>query len=265
MLKNVLRALFKEPFFYFILIGGCLYQYYAIQIAPSEALHDEAIVLPASLNPVNLPKQDRSKVQAIVDNEVMYREAWRLRLYEQDDVVRNRLIQKMRFATMEDIAAQRPSEAQIVALYQTRPPESMLPEAYSYEQRFFSNNAPLSAQAIERILDRLHRSEHVDGQAFHMGNEFKTQTTEKMGNAFGGEFLKEFNTLDLKNTSRWQGPITSVYGLHFIKMKSHAPAQQAPLDDVRHALSERLADENTAKAYDNKMRKMASRYRVTYE
>jgi hypothetical protein len=265
MLKNVLRALFKEPFFHFILIGGGLYQYYAIQIAPSQAIHDDAIVLPASLNPVNLPQQDRSKVQAMVDNEVMYREAWRLRLYEQDDVVRNRLIQKMRFATMEDIAAQQPSEAEIVALYQTKPPESMLPQAYSYEQRFFSNDTPMSAQAIQRTLDRLNQGEHLDGQAFHMGNAFKAQTTEKMGNAFGGEFLKGFDTLDLTDTSRWQGPITSVYGLHFIKMKSHAPAQQAPLEDVRHALSERLADQRAAKAYNNNLRRMASRYRVTYE
>ena len=124
MLKDFIRATFKEPFLYFFLIGGCIYQYHASHIAPSQAIDDDEITLPASLSPARLTPADRDKLKTIVDNEVMYREAWRLRLYDQDDVVRNRLIQKMRFATMEDIAAQRPSEAEILALYQTKPPRA---------------------------------------------------------------------------------------------------------------------------------------------
>lgn len=265
MLKNWLRSMAKEPFVYFVLIGAGLYGLYALTQPPGQAMADKVIWLPESLNPAALDATERVKLKAMMDNEVMFREAWRLGLYEQDNVIRNRLIQKMRFAIMEDIAGQMPDEAQIMALYNTRTPESMLPERYTFEQRFFSNNKPLTHAAVQRLLERLNSGERIDGQAFHLGHIFSAQSTEKMSNHFGAQFASDFKALDVQNTTHWQGPVTSVYGIHVIKVNSYLPAQQAPFDMVRDRLADSLANVSNRQAFENKLLKIAARYPVKYE
>lgn len=265
MFKRAILFILKEPFLYFLLMGGVLYAGYANFVAPGQAIDDRVIVLPRALKADGLPMADQKRLKIIIDNEILYREAWRLHLYEKDDVVRNRLIQKMHFATMADISSKAPSQADILQFYQAKPPESMLPEAYSYEQRYFSKPTSLTADDLYKIKLKLNQGMPVESHTFYLGNEFKSQTVEKMGNSFGGEFLKGFDALNFKNLSLWQGPVESVYGYHFIRVKYHAPPQQAPLDQVRDTLSEKIASKSLTVAYEQKLSRLAEKYKIKYE
>jgi len=149
------------------------------------------------------------------DDALLYAEAKRLGLDEDDPIVRRRLVQKMEMLLDRRVELERPSEAVLAAHRAAHADALAPPPTFSLEQRFFSK-APAN---VEEAFAR-------EPEPFLHGREFQRLTEARASALFGPAFARALPSLD---PARWIGPITSPYGVHFLRggPDPRAPAPEA--------------------------------------
>ena len=64
---------------------------------------------------------------------------------------------------------------------------------------------------------------------------------------------------------RWQGPIPSGFGLHFVFVDERTPGTLPPLDAVRQAVQKEWLNERRLEAEQTLYRKLRDRYQIVVE
>ena len=144
----MLKSIFREPLVHFLVLGGLLFTAWN-WLAPQENAGPQAEVI--TLDQARLDhlqtlwtaqwKRDPSPedLKAIIDRhlrqEVFYREALRMGLDKDDDIIRTRLAQKMEAVSSDlSMLIQPPTEEQLRAFHAARPDLFTLPQAYAFQQ-----------------------------------------------------------------------------------------------------------------------------------
>ncbi|MCJ8269123.1 MAG: peptidylprolyl isomerase, partial [Psychrosphaera sp.] len=71
------------------------------------------------------------------------------------------------------------------------------------------------------------------GDAFALGRQFRQASATAIGKTFGADFYTQLTNLPLQ---QWQGPLTSAYGFHFVRVKQRQPAIQPAFEAVADAV-----------------------------
>ncbi|MBX2857249.1 MAG: peptidyl-prolyl cis-trans isomerase [Cellvibrionaceae bacterium] len=141
---NLVAKIMREPLLQFLLLGGLIF---AVDIFTSVNKEDpQLIVVDANRleklikifreGQGRLPKEDEvdNLIVKWTQNEIFYREAVALNLDEGDDMVRSRLILKMRNILFNRIIQQIPSDEQLLAWFELNREKYDTPSRYSFEQ-----------------------------------------------------------------------------------------------------------------------------------
>src|SRR5262249_35840153 len=127
-------------------------------------------------------------VDDYIDDEVLYREALRLGLAEDDEIVRRRLIQKLEFLRRDSFSTS-PSSAELRAYYNAHPDQFTTPARASFTQVFFSADHGGSNRALERAREAranwLTRFEIPEGDASSLEPEYSALTRGEVVRLFG--------------------------------------------------------------------------------
>ncbi len=154
----------------------------------------------------------RGMIDEYLNDEVLYREALRLGLDREDAVVRNRMLQKMKF--LQDQRVPPAAEADLQnwldeneATYQ-QAATMTLKQIYLGQQAAQQSIAKFAGKAInDQALSAL------DDGLLGIANRFENISTTELAGKFGLEFA---NSVDTLAAGSWQGPITSGYGQHMV-------------------------------------------------
>src|SRR4051794_27296445 len=166
---------------------------------------------------------DARELQGLIDDyirdEVFYREGRAAGLDRDDVVIRRRVRQKMEFLA-EDMSAVEPSDEQLAAHLASNPEKFRAEDRLTFRHVFLS--ATRRGNALEsdarQIADTLARaSTTVDtaafGDPFLLGEEFHAMLQGDVARTFGEGFARQVSTME---RGRWQGPIPSSFGAHFV-------------------------------------------------
>jgi hypothetical protein len=214
----------------------------------------------------------REELQGLVDDyirdEVFYREGRAAGLDRDDVIIRRRVRQKMEFLA-EDMSAPEPSEEQLGAYLRSNPERFKTEDRLTFRQVFLS--ATRRASTIDsdskQLANALARADAaLDtaalGDPFLLGEEFKAVSQHEVAGVFGDGFAKRISVTE---SGRWQGPISSSFGHHFVYISEKSPGILPPLDAVREAVRRAWSNARRLEAEQKLYGSLRERYEIVVE
>jgi len=259
--------------FQFLVLGGLLFALAPRPISSRDIALDSRSL--AALQAAQVQRLGRAaldddeahEVQArTIQDEILYREALRLGLDRDDNVVRQRLIQKVLFLA-EDLAGvpATPSEAELRSFFDatrgqwTRPARVRFVHVYA---------GPTGRDRLAELRDlAIAATSRTPGQPPDLGDAFPlpragTASHDQLAEEFGPGFADAVFGLA---PGGWSAPIASRHGWHLVEVVERFEAGPASFDEVRGQLPLTYLVARKKQATAAFLRQAATRYRITID
>ena len=258
--------LLREPLVHFAVLGALVFALFGNATSADErrividAARVERIAGQYAQNFRRAPSADEldALIRDDVKEEVYYREALRLGLDRDDEVVRRRMRVKMEAFgdTAEDIAA--PDDATLQRWLVAHPDRFAGEAVYAFDQRYLGSDAG-GAQAG---LAQLRGGRDYAGAAIPLPAQFEAIGAGEAAELFGDDFAAALDRLPL---GEWSGPMASGLGQHLVRVRQRHPAAPPRLTAIRQRVENdwraAMARDRTERAY----RTLLGRYNVVIE
>jgi len=272
-------ALLREPLLQFLVLGAALFGLFHL-VDKRRAETPTRIVI-SSARIANLAdgfartwqrQPSKEELQGLVDDyirdEVFYREGRAAGLDRDDVIIRRRVRQKMEFLA-EDLSVPEPSEEQLADYLRSNPERFRAKGHLTFRQLFLSatrraNTIDSDSQQLARVL--AHADAAVEatalGDPFLLGEEFHAVSQNDVASIFGDGFAKRIFVVEL---GRWQGPISSSFGQHFVYISERIPGSLPSLDTVRPAVIREWSNAQRLEAEQKLYSSLRERYEIVVE
>ena len=274
----ILRLL-REPLLQFLVLGAMLFALYNLVDKRSVEATEKIVVSTSQI--ANLRdgfartwrrSPTEEELQGLIENyirdEVFYRAGRAAGLDRDDAVIRRRVRQKMEFLA-EEITVPEPTEEQLAAFLASNPERFQTEDRLTFRQLFL--NPSRRTGTIDRDLERVRAAlSSADaatdatglGDPFLLGEEFHAVSLRDTAGSFGENFARQVFAAE---QGRWQGPIASTYGLHFIFINERTRGSLSPLDTVRPAVIREWTNARRLEAERKLYRSLRDRYEIIVE
>ena len=278
-LVRAIRWISHEPFFQFIALGALLF-------AGSEYINTREstphIVL-TRMEVAGIENNYRlqygasptaAQLQSLIDRyiqeEVFYREALKLKLGDNDEIVRRRLVQKYEFLQQDMGAPQSPTDAQLKAYFESHEGQYQIPERVTFSQVYFSVDRAGEAAAQARALRVLKLLEARGvtrapelGDSFPGAADYAEVTPTQVRRAFGSGSLDD--ELFELSPGHWAGPFRSGLGWHLVYVTARASASLPGFDEARDRVERDYTDSARATRSAEASARLKARYAIERE
>lgn len=249
-LISYLSWLVREPLIHFLLLGTALFLIHAWISQTKEEEPDNQRRIEISAGLIERLQETWSKqrkrpptpeeLQGLVDGhlkeEVFYREALQMGLDQNDTIIRRRLAQKMGFL-IEDLVPSNPSIESLTTFFTENIEKYREPTRITFTHIYFSKDYRDNAEAdaialLEKFKAQAQPLLRVSGHgdAFMLNHDYSNQSWQKVTQSFGRDFADAVFKLETKS---WQGPVTSAYGFHLVRVSQRSKSRLKTLDEVR--------------------------------
>lgn len=255
-----MKSILKQPLLQFLLGGFALFVLLSlVEGEPEDDTRKIIVTEPALLTFLQfqdkafddaqaralLASLDVDAMQRLIDDyvrdEIMVREAMSLGLDQNDDVIRQRLIQKIDFL-YQGFADQMPApdEAAQKTFYTENAERYQQPAAASFTHVFFSDRSRPdgeSARDAAELLGKLNANQTPFEEAGQYGDRFLFQrnyverSAQLIEDHFGPEMQGKI--FDATPSDTWIGPFTSKYGSHLVLVRSLLAARTLTFEEVQ--------------------------------
>ena len=271
-----MEKLIKEPLVHFLVLGGFLFLLYSFLNPQSENTEDYTILFNDSdLNRLVSAYQknwgyapDSSTLENLIQeeirSEIFYREALRMQLDHNDEIIRRRLRQKYAFLIKDISAEQEATEEELQIFYQQNAAKYRTQKLLSFNQYYFSpDKRKKPSSVIEGFLKQLKTNPQstIKDDPSHLPRTLKAKDLSDIRPLFGQDFaLRIFQETD----TGWLGPIASGYGQHLVEITAIDTVQQVPFEEIKDQVisdwKDAKLEEFNTKLYQN----LQSQYQVKY-
>jgi hypothetical protein len=271
--------LLREPLLQFLAFGALLFALYGfvgrraaeapekIVVSASELAHLSDAFVRTWRRPPN-EQELRGLIEDYIRDEVFYREGRAAGLDRDDVIIRRRVRQKMEFLAGE-MSLPEPSDAELAAYLASNPEQFRAEDQLTFHQVFLSasrrsDTIDSDSKRLASVLARAGGA--VDstalGDAFLLGEEFRDVSPSKITSIFGESFAKQ---LSLMEQGRWQGPVPSGFGQHFVFISGWVPGNLPPLSAIRPAVQREWANARRREAEQKLYASLRRRYEIAIE
>ena len=265
-----MKSIIKEPFFHFILLGGLIFLLYGflnkdaqhpegydIVITPDEQVK---MAVQYQKNFGALPDSTIMKnlIAAEIKNEIFYREALRLGLDTDDEIIRRRLKQKYEFIQMDNLTGEEPTDQELKSFYEKNQDRYKTPEAYSFEHHYFSPDK--RSDPSEDALVFMNKG--GIGDAFHIPSPLNNQDVDDLRNAFGFQFSEEIKALDQENA---KAVIKSGFGIHVVQLLSKSGSLVIPFEEAKFQVFQDYTNQARNSTNEDMYERLRDQYEVVVE
>lgn len=226
--------LLREPMVHFFALAGLLFAVQAYfsaaqkpQILVDQATADFLIRQREDLELRLLSPSERAEViDAYVEDEILYREAYRRGLDRGDSRMRRNMILKMRGLLTGEVEV--PDDAELAAYFEENRKKFRRPARYDIEQiRFYAGIA--LPDDLEAFLADDPETQRDGIQRRRMPQMTKTMIAGSFGPEAGKAILAATG-------SAWHGPFESGQGMVFFRVLARQPVVEADFEAVRSYL-----------------------------
>jgi hypothetical protein len=275
----LIARLLREPLLQFLALGATLFVLYGF-VGKRTADAPEKIVVSAS-RIANLgdgfartwrrpPSEQELQglIEDYIRDEVFYREGRAAGLDRDDTIIRRRVRQKMEFI-VEDMSVPEPNDEQLAAYLASNPERFRAEDQLTFRQVFLSatrrpNTIDSDSKQVASILARADAALDVTalGDPFLLGEQLSNVSATKVTNLFGENFAKHLLAME---KDRWQGPVSSGFGQHFVFISERTSGSLRQLDDVRPAVRREWANARRFEAEQKLYASLRERYEIVVE
>ncbi|WP_338465568.1 peptidylprolyl isomerase [Novosphingobium sp. ZN18A2] len=272
-LKQGARAMLREPLVHFLLAGAAIFAIWSN--VPPDPGERRIVVSEAMVTRLvdrwmetyhRPPTQDEidGMIRDDVKDQVYYREAQRLGLDRDDEVVIKRMRNKMESLAMSDAQAATPSDAELQALLDKDPAKYAPNPVYAFDQVYLGDDTPANRAAAKTALARLRAG--ADPRSIgkpiplpmHFDGVSSADIADQLGDDFAGALLK-------LPEGQWTGPVTSGVGLHLVRIDKRVLPRKPTLDEVRQRVENDWRSARSKQAIDKAFNEMVNGYDVVIE
>ena len=255
----------REPLVHFLVAGAAIWLVLAAQGEPVDpasrtiavTADDRARLALQWERTMQRPPTDAELdglTEQFIREEVLYREAIRLGLDQDDAVLRKRLASKMDYlaGSMAETAS---VSDQTLQQWLAQHPERFAPDvSYSFDQRWYAERA-----AAERALDQ---ADPV-GEPISLPAKMELTPRAEVEKQFGLAFAEALDRT--RPGQRWQGPVPSGYGWHVVRLRARETGEVPPLADIRDRVEADWRSETAAARKEQGYRLLRESYRITID
>jgi len=271
--------LLREPLLHFLVLGAALFGLFGL-VGKKDGEAPATIVISAE-RVTNLADRfartwrrppTQHELQGLVEDdirdEVFYREGKAAGLDRDDFLIRRRVRQKMEFLA-EDIAVADPSDDQLAAYLASNPERFRTEDRLTFQHVFLSasrRGSALHEDAKQIAATLVSANDTADaaaiGDPFLLGETFRQMPQSDVARTFGEGFARQLATAEL---GRWQGPVVSSFGAHFIFVDERTKGSLPSLETVREVVQREWLHARRIEADARLYRALRDRYRIVVE
>lgn len=246
-ISDRLKAALREPLAHFLVAGLLLFLFFAwrgnaVDPASRTITIDEAQVerLAASWSQTwqraPRPNEIDGLIRDYIKDEVYAREAIRLGLDQDDNVIRRRLRNKMEYLARAAVENARPDEATLQKWLMSHQADYATGAQYSFDQIYLAVDTAASAnrraQSVRQALTS-GADWTQQGDRISLPSSVEASDPADITRIFGDAFARSLTGM---KSSTWSGPVASGFGYHLVRMRAIVPGKPAKLPDVRQAV-----------------------------
>lgn len=264
---------FKDPLFAFLLIGAGVFAVesawraaqrdaeYTIVVPPAESRR-LAELWQAQTGRAPTPSELQGLLEEHVREEILVREAKRLRLDEGDAIVRRRLVQKLSFLADDLATGEAVDEAELRRYFEDNRERFETPAVVTFSHIYFSPEQRADARAdAERALAALDAEAwRSAGDPFMLGRTYAHASLERVRKDFGDEFAAAVASRPAEGA--WRGPLRSTYGQHLVRVDANTPARSPDYAAAKQRVVAEFDAERRAAANREYFEELRARYTV---
>jgi hypothetical protein len=263
-------ALLREPLVHFLVLGALVFVAMAGRapdLGERRIIVDEPVVaglvnhhVRAFRRPPTAEELD-GLIRDHVRGEVYYREALRLGLDANDEVVKKRLRNKMLAIAGAEAEAAQPSDAELQALLDADPARYAAPPRYRLEQIYLGPDAPALRAAAAAEIGRIPKGARpgIMTQPLPLPGRFDDASQTDLAEQLGDDFATALARLPV---GTWMGPLVSGFGLHLVRIDQRVQPPPPRLADVRQRLENDWRSSAIRKAQDAHLQQLLDSYDV---
>ena len=211
----------------------------------------------------------QSWIGRYVREEALVREARRLGLDRDDDLIRRRLVQQMEFIA-EDLAdrAAPVTRAELEAAYRARAEDYREPGVVTFTHVFVRDGDDGRAR-IRALAARLAGPDpgarpRALGDRFLYHRRYVERTLDEVDSHFGAGFAARLREIDV-DAARWQGPIRSEHGWHLVRLTDRIESMVPSLEEIEPALVRDLMQDRNRARVDAGLSTLVDRYEIALD
>ena len=263
-------ALLREPLVHFLVLGALVFVAMAGRapdLGERRIIVDEPVVaglvnhhVRAFRRPPTAEELD-GLIRDHVRGEVYYREALRLGLDTDDEVVKKRLRNKMLAVAGAEAEAAQPSDAELQALLDADPARYAAPPRYRLEQIYLGPDAPALRAAAAAEIGRIPKGARpgIMTQPLPLPGRFDDASQTDLAEQLGDDFATALARLPV---GTWMGPVVSGFGLHLVRIDQRVQPPPPRLADVRQRLENDWRSDAVRNAQDAHLQQLLDSYAV---
>ncbi len=162
----------------------------------------------------------------------------------------------------DSIAGIEPSEEELQAYLDAHKEKYTIAPVYSFKHVYIN---PEKHEDIKAFIASL-QTENLDVGYFNLGdsimldNVYENISTAQIARLYGLKFAK---SLDDVEVNTWQGPVTSGYGLHLVKIEKKSPRRVGTLEELSSEIKRDFRIGTQKKAINDFYETLESQYTVT--
>lgn len=266
-----MKRIFSEPLFQFFILGSLLYVLVSFVQSKRERQSKEIVVdnerigllitnYKSQMGVLPTKEQLDAMIENYIHEEIAYREAKKLGLDNEDEIIRRRLSQKFDFLKTDLKEIPPPTEQQLKDFYQNNPSLFQAEGTVNFSHIFFSADNSKDSIAKERALSVLQqlRSTGVPrapekGDRFALQYDYTEQTPLDIKQNFGDKPI--LDSLFRSPVHAWTGPVQSGYGWHLLYILKRTDPSLMPFetnkDIVKSKYMEATKDEQNKRAFEH--------------
>lgn len=277
----LMKSILKQPLVHFLFIGLGLFVLYEFA-GENEEVDDKTIVVNRATLRNFLQFRSRtfdrsrfdSQLEALdaagreklideyVREEVLYREALTKELYQNDYIIRQRLIQRLEFGQGRVGSVPDPTDEEVQKYFEENKDSYFVEPNVTFAHVFFSFEPHGKAGAKERAekkLAELNSAAVPFDQSVHHGDRFPYHVNyvERERAYIVGHFGEAMTALVMElepDEKKWHGPYESSHGLHLVMLTKRTSGRTLKLatiaDEVKKDVRVAAMEAETQKAVD---------------
>lgn len=279
-----MSRLLRDPLIHFLLLGALLFVLHGILNQQEENTEGYDIVLTDSdverlvqayqRNWNSLPDSLtlQNLMAAEVKAEIFYREALRMNLDHNDEIIRRRLKQKYEFLVKDLTTPQNVTEEILRQFYTENPSKYKNTPTITFHQFYFhpdkrKNPSEDAENAWQKIKDKDIETvgKQKIGDGFHLQSYHAAKDIDQVRQSFGQEFATALFEAATGKKETWLAPISSGFGVHLVFLEELEVSELMPFEEVKDKVAEdwKLAQQTDyqEQLYQN----LQQKYQVTYQ
>jgi parvulin-like peptidyl-prolyl isomerase len=270
-----MKRIFSEPLLQFFILGSLLYVLVSFVQSKKERQLKEIVVDNERIGLLieNYKNQmgvlpTKQQLDAMIENyiheEIAFREAKKMGLDKDDEIIRRRLSQKFDFLKTNLNEMPTPTEQQLKDFYKDNPSLFQTEWTVNFSHVFFTTDASndsIAKQRASAVLQQLRNTTTErapeKGDHFSLQYDYTEQTSLDIKQNFGDKPI--LDSLFTSPVHTWIGPVQSGYGWHLLYILKRGDAALMPFapnkEIIRAKYTEAARSDQNKKAFEEIERK----------